>query len=67
MSNSIWYAKKGIIRFTSTEIGWGDAAVMIPWTLYQYYKGCRVGYVHPAVTALVPSLAFHEKPPAALH
>ncbi|WP_443093728.1 family 78 glycoside hydrolase catalytic domain [Nocardia salmonicida] len=25
------------VRTVATSVGWGDAAVMIPWTLYQYY------------------------------
>jgi alpha-L-rhamnosidase len=24
-------------RFTSTSAGWGDASVLVPWTLYRYY------------------------------
>jgi alpha-L-rhamnosidase len=26
-----------LVRLSSTSVGWGDAAVMIPWALYQYY------------------------------
>lgn len=26
-----------IFRFVSTAVGWGDASIMIPWNLYQYY------------------------------
>lgn len=39
-------AAAGISRnplgFTRTSVGWGDVAVMLPWTLYQYYGDAAV-------------------------
>ncbi|MFT4030113.1 MAG: family 78 glycoside hydrolase catalytic domain [Protaetiibacter sp.] len=29
--------RRSPLRFTSTAVGWGDAAVMLPWALYRYY------------------------------
>ena len=26
-----------LVRLASTSTGWGDSAVLVPWTLYQYY------------------------------
>lgn len=29
--------KRNALRFASTSAGWGDVAVLLPWTLYQHY------------------------------
>ncbi|MBB2947330.1 alpha-L-rhamnosidase [Actinoplanes lutulentus] len=46
------------VRAGGGSIGWGDAAVLLPWTLYRYYGDRTVlerGY--PAMTAWVDHLA----------
>ncbi|MGW0704472.1 family 78 glycoside hydrolase catalytic domain [Streptomyces sp. NPDC002643] len=30
------------MRFTRTSVGWGDAAVILPWTLHRYYGDVEV-------------------------
>jgi alpha-L-rhamnosidase len=34
---SAFTGHKGGMDGQSTAAGWGDAAVLLPWTLYQYY------------------------------
>ncbi|MGW0712149.1 family 78 glycoside hydrolase catalytic domain [Streptomyces sp. NPDC002643] len=44
-------------RLTRTSAGWGDSAVLLPWTLYQYYGDQRVlERQYPAMTAWVEQL-----------
>ncbi|MEV3963304.1 family 78 glycoside hydrolase catalytic domain [Nocardia sp. NPDC050193] len=31
-----------LARITATAVGWGDAAVMLPWTIYRYYGDTTV-------------------------
>jgi alpha-L-rhamnosidase len=33
---------KNPLRFARTSVGWGDVAVILPWTLYQYYGDLHV-------------------------
>jgi alpha-L-rhamnosidase len=36
-SDFSWNIKDRALRFVRSSVGWGDAAVLVPWTLYQYY------------------------------
>ncbi|MEV4124762.1 family 78 glycoside hydrolase catalytic domain [Nocardia sp. NPDC049707] len=31
-----------LVRITASAVGWGDVAVMLPWTLYRYYGDATV-------------------------
>lgn len=55
-------AVRGISRnplgFTRTSAGWGDAAVMLPWIVYQYYGNARtLRDQYPSAKAWVDQLA----------
>jgi alpha-L-rhamnosidase len=36
-SDFSWGLRDRALKFVRSSVGWGDAAVLVPWTLYQYY------------------------------
>ncbi|WP_312168491.1 family 78 glycoside hydrolase catalytic domain [Microbacterium sp.] len=36
-SDFSWSVRDRALKFVRSSVGWGDAAVLVPWTLYQYY------------------------------
>lgn len=36
-SDHSWSLRDRALKFVRSSVGWGDAAVLVPWTLYQYY------------------------------
>jgi alpha-L-rhamnosidase len=36
-SDFSWSLRDRALSFVRSSVGWGDAAVLVPWTLYQYY------------------------------
>lgn len=47
-----------LMQVAATSVGWGDAAVMLPWTLYRYYGDRHIlQRQYPSMTAWVEQMA----------
>lgn len=53
-----WGVRDRLLRFVRSSVGWGDAAVLVPWTLYEYYGDADVlRQQYPSARAWVAQLA----------